>query len=372
MLTKDKFKLILYEGYKIRTNDKIKEAIKIQEQLSAEGRKLLQERYELEDKLHELYKIGCSKIPKDDFIEKADYESELDQILCLNELWLKDDEKVKKLISYSKTIPELIEASKLDNLLCDKLFECFIAFLKLNNRIFDDKNELFSIEYKNKMNEYANDGILLYFLETPDLPILHPEITKEDILDSFLENECESFKVMLQNFVNIPNPSPSMSRKIEDIYAMIDNLNMEYYRTTALITFSLIESEYRNCANTLNGYYEAKKELKNIKEKSNRINELLELVYKESFIETWRVIESHYKKMITSKENPIIDRNLLVHGEYYNDKMDITAHDVVKLILLFLNVRYISDYIQNYFDIIKNLQTYGLAYFFRELKNSTK
>ena len=76
--------------------------------------------------------------------------------------------------------------------------------------------------------------------------------------------------------------------------------------------------------------------------------------------------------MITSKENPIIDRNLLVHGEYYNDKMDITAHDVVKLILLFLNVRYISDYIQNYFDIIKNLQTYGLAYFFRELKNSTK
>jgi aspartyl/asparaginyl beta-hydroxylase (cupin superfamily) len=84
------------------------------------------------------------------------------------------------------------------------------------------------------------------------------------------------------------------------------------------------------------------------------------------------VIEEHYKKMIISKDNPLIDRNLLVHGDYYNDKMDITARDVVKLILLFINIRYISSFVQKYLDMIKQIIIYGVSYHYQELKKTTK
>ena len=372
MLTTEKIKLISDESLKIRLDPKILSAIKHQEELSLILNKLYNERFELEDKLIDLYRIGCSKIPNEDLITEDDCKSDFERIIRVGILWSTSDDKIKKLSSYANAIPELQEVGQLEQLLSVKVIEWGIAFLKYYKRLFDDKNELFSNEYKNKIEEYANNGIFLYYLETPDLPITHQSITQEDILDYFLLDDCYPFKIMFRSVVTTQNPSPSMRRKIEDIIAMVENLSMEFYRPAALTAFALIESECKNCSDTLNGFFEAKKELKTAKEKSEEIEQLLQFIDNNDLIDQWKIIEEHYKKMITSKDNPIIDRNLLVHGKYYNDKMDITAHDVVKLILLFINIRYISSFVQNYLDLIKQINIYGVSYYYQELKKTTK
>lgn len=73
--------------------------------------------------------------------------------------------------------------------------------------------KLFSKEYLHKMDEYAEDEILLYFLETPNFPILDKKITKEDLLDVLLFGNCSAIKVLFQTFVTLQNPSPSMKKR---------------------------------------------------------------------------------------------------------------------------------------------------------------
>ena len=369
MLTEEKYKLIMEESIKIRTSKVILEAIKSQQELSEICRKAQTERYDLEDIHYELLKAGCAKVPDGELTLGVNFDTEFKLIEYINYLWLQDSDQIQKLREYFNTIPELIEANNLQPILQDKMFNAFKCTIDLNNKLKQDRFNLFSKEYKEKMEEYANEGILLYYLETPDLPILHPEITKEDILDLFLVDNCMSFKIMFENFISNPNPSPSMRRKAEDIVAMVENLNVGFYRQAALTAFALIDSEYRNCSNALNGFYEAKKEIKHLKDKTERIDELLKWIDEDDFIERWKLIEKHYKKMVTSKEKAIIDRNLLVHGEYYNDKLDITEHDVIKLILLFINIRQVSDYVQIYCDMVKNIHIYSISYLAHKLKN---
>lgn len=369
MLTEEKYILIMEELEKIRTNKDILEAIKSQQELSEICRKAQAERYDLEDIHYELLKAGCAKAPDGELTLGVNFDTEIEHIEYINSLWLQDSEQIQRLREYSNSIPELIKANNLQPILQDKMFNAFKCTIDLNNKLKQDRINLFSKEYKEKMQEYANEGILLYYLETPDLPILHPEITKDDILDLFLVDNCMSFKILFEHFISNPNPSPSMRRKAEDIVAMVENLNVGFYRQAALTAFALIDSEYRNCSNALNGFYEAKKEIKTSKNKSQRITELLTWIDEDDFIERWEIIESHYKKMVTSKEEAVIDRNLLVHGEYYDDKLDITEYDVIKLILLFINIRQISDYVQIYCDMVKNIHIYSLSYLAHKLKN---
>ena len=63
-------------------------------------------------------------------------------------------------------------------------YDFFIANDELNRQIDSDHKVLFSAEYREKMRELADDGVFLYFLETPDLPLLDKECTSEYILES--------------------------------------------------------------------------------------------------------------------------------------------------------------------------------------------
>lgn len=112
------------------------------------------------------------------------------------------------------------------------------------------------------MDEYADQGILLYFLETPDIPILDEKITKEDVLDSLLIGDCYALKILFYTFVSLPNPTPSMKKKIDDIMVSVNNLNDGYYRSAARNIFALLESEHKNIANSLEGFLKKKRSIK--------------------------------------------------------------------------------------------------------------
>lgn len=54
------------------------------------------------------------------------------------------------------------------------------------------------------MDEYADKGLLLYFLETPDIDLLDEELTENFLIDTYLYNDCLGFKIMLDRYVSIP------------------------------------------------------------------------------------------------------------------------------------------------------------------------
>lgn len=320
--------------------------------------------YELRDKVIDLYKIGVKKIDDENFKELENF-SKIELLIQTIKDKINNTDKYKKRSRYLLEIPELKEAGKYEQELEEKFFDYAYAHLLFDREMNETKMKLFSKEYLKKMDEYADEGILLYFLETPDFPILDENITKEDFMDALLFNKCYSIEILFYSFLNISNPTPSMKKKIEDIIISINNLSDGFYRSAARNIFALLESEHKNIANSLEGFFEKEKIYKNGKQRSNKIKKLVELSDMTRVRENWEKFNNYYEKIVTSSEGAI-DRNAIIHGDYYSKKLDITAYDVVKLLLLFLSFRCLSDYIQNHINIFEQVYQYVVIHMARD------
>ena len=58
----------------------------------------------------------------------------------------------------------------------------------------------------------------------------------------------------------------------------------------------------------------------------------------------WNKIDSYYQKMVGKIHPGVVNRNALIHGDYDNDVMDITDRDVIKIMLMWINMRLIADH----------------------------
>ena len=88
---------------------------------------------------------------------------------------------------------------------------------------------------------------------------------------------------------------------------------------------------------------------------------------------TGRVYEFETMATIDSeKVESFIDRNAIIHGDYYSDLLDITQYDVIKLMLLYLNMRMISDHIQHYCEMLRECINYTEVFFAQKAKESCK
>lgn len=344
-----------------------KKYIERQNELSSICKEKAQKYYEIEDKIHELYKKGLEK-NKNKFHFVEDDLTGFERTILISQEYLRQTDKAKEIHNLINSIPELKEAGEMENDRAESFFKFAMSFCELNNYINESKKKTFSKEYLKKMDEYAKDGIMLYFLEIPDMPILDKDITEKDVLESFLFNGCYNLCVLYKTFIECPSPGASMKRKIKDILDSIFNLANGCYRTAARTLFSLLESEIKKTSKALEGYFEKEKKYKNGKERSQRIEELTNKMNFSEAINEWKHLNEYYETIVTSK-NTRIDRNLIIHGDYDDELMDISAQDVVKLFLLYLCIRQHSDNILNYVNIYENAITYSIVYFTNELKN---
>lgn len=316
--------------------------------------------YDLLDKVIDLYQVGVEKIKGKEFEDSKKF-IKIEVLYNAISDKMNNTEKYKEYSKYLMEIPELVEAGKFEQELEEKFFDYALSQLKLDDAINNTKNNLFSKEYLQKMDEYAEAGILLYFLETPDFPILDEKITKEDLLDALLFKECSGIKILFQTFVTLPTPSPSMKKKIDDVMVSINNLIDGYYRSAARNIFALLESEHKNIAKSLEGFFTQEKHYKNGKQRSSKIDELVKLLDMPHAKESWEKFNKYYEKIVTSTDSAI-DRNAIIHGDYYSDKLNITAYDVVKLLLLYLSFRSLGDYIQIHVHIFEEGFQYVLIH----------
>jgi len=196
--------------------------------------------------------------------------------------------------------------------------------------------------------------LICYFLETPDFPLLSEECDANYVLDSFIFGEYMSAKTLLESFFTISMPGEPLRRKQEDIDSAMCNMLSGFQRTAARNWFSLLESEHKRCANVLEGFWEKAREFKNGFQRSKKIQELFDrAIDVEWELRAWNKIDIYYQKMVGKVQPGVVNRNALIHGDYEDDVMDITDRDVIKIMLMWINMRLIADhfcYIEELFE----------------------
>ena len=333
------------------------EAIKIQGELHIICEAKQNRFYELEDKYRILFSQGVellfSRFPelRD---ELPNRETKAEQILAIWEEVNNSDGSCKKIAKLMKTIPQLVEAENMNVEIGRACFEFFVALSKLNAKIANDRKTFFSKEYMSKMDSLADEGVMMYFLETPDFPLLSEECDANYVLDSFIFGDYMSSKALLESFFTMSMLGESMRRKQEDIDSAMCNMLSGYQRTAARNWFSLLESEHKKCAEVLEGFWEKAREFKNGFQRSQKIQELFDrAVDVEWEIRAWKKIDAYYQKMVGKPQVGVVNRNALIHGDYNNDLIDVSERDVIKIMLMWVNMRLIADhfcYIEELFE----------------------
>ena len=326
----------------------------------------------MEDKLYELYSIGTKKFTElyPNLLNTID-GTKYEQLIHNVSNYINQTDEIKGVIQKMNEIPELKEAGELEKERSIKFYEYAMAHLKLDNNINENKRKLFTKEYLDKMDEYADEGVMLYYLETPDEPILDSEVTPQLLLESLLYDNCKSLYTLYYSYVNCPDPGISMQRKIEDVKDVFANLVNGCYRTAARTMFALMESEIKNISTCLERFFEKEKKYKNGKQRSEKIDEITKYMDMPNAVNNWKKINAYYEKILTGND-PIIDRNKIIHGDYNDPSLDIDEFDVAKLLLLYLSIRMHGDYIQNHVMLYENALIYVFTSFASKLKNPQK
>lgn len=325
-----RYKYYYSETIKNRMAPGVISAIKIQSKLSKEAQILIDKRFEIEDKLYKIYhSVSVEGIDRVLFAERDLPEHE--RTIQMIQFWVNDDPRLNIIREAIKKSGKQEEINKLENEYQNVLFEFYKALINLDFAINESREKLFSDEYKSKMKEYADNGVLLYFLETPDAPILTKDITIDDFLESLSFSNYLSLKTLFSAFVNQKNPSPSLARKIDDVYGAVNCLECSQYRSAARTIFALLESEHKNCSSAMDNYFTLSSGIRKGKQRAEKIEELLNGLKEQTyFLKVWGIVNPIYRDILNSKAESFIDRNSIIHGDYYSDKLDITEKDVIK------------------------------------------
>ena len=337
----------------------IKEAIEEQVRLRSICDEKQRYFYKLEDHYCELFSQGVQLLFEQHPEVREmlpDEETKVGAIKAIIEKVFNPDRNYKTITELMKTIPQLVETDQMNVEIGKACFEYFEAFRSLTERINQDRKRLFSPEYLKRMEELADEGVIMFFLETPDYPLLEKECDADYVLDSFIFENYTGTRSLLYSIMAMQNVGDSMRRKQEDIYSAVNNMMKGNQRTAARDWFALLESEHKKCANVFEGFWEKERTFKNGFQRSQKIQDLLNRSIDTEWEEkAWAKIDSYYAK-ITSREtiDGVINRNAIVHGDYGRDEMDVSARDVVKLMLMWLNMRLIADYYCNLEEYYEN------------------
>ena len=330
---------------------------------------LLEKRLEIEQRLYDLYSRMC----KDGEIGEISFSTDNSvydslQAACFN--WLTDSEEATDLRHRLKSSVYNDEIAILENECAHVIFEGMTADLELHVITEESREQLFSEKYRMKMQEYAQQGILLYDIDIPMYPLLDPEITEADILDSFLIDDCASLKDMFGKMLVEENLPIKLARKVEDLKCAIIALENGEYRSSARNLFALLEGEHKDCASVWDGYFKKLAGIKKGKARSEEIQKYVEGMNCDYYKKVWNDVDQLYKQTTAEAQGAIVNRNAIIHGDYDSEKIDITAHDVIKLMLLYCNMRIISCQVATHTDMLQQLINYGIVIEVQHLKNT--
>jgi len=338
----------------------MQEAIKEQERLSQIMRDKRESFYKLQDQYIDLLRVGTekflSKYPK----YKDDLPSEDIQILIAKkalDVAINNPSRITEMNKHMDEIEELKKSNELNPSIMVAFYEYLVAFTEFEDRLKEDRKKLFTNEYMEKMSEYADNGVLLYFLETPDFPLLEPEISSNDLLDSlFYVNNLET---LLGAFFEMKDVGISMARKLDDLAITLWLIRNKQYRSASRNLFALIESEHKKAANAYEGIVKKRQVYKKGLHRAKKIDNLVSSLKDEWISVAWKKVDQYYKKVVaTIPVSGVVHRNSIVHGDYDNSLIEVDRYGAAKLLLLWLNMRLIADSFCTQEEIFDHLLQY--------------
>lgn len=245
--------------------------------------------------------------------------------------------------------------------------EYFKNFIEMENHFKKEYDILYSDKYKQRQDEFAERGLFLYCLNTPDLPLEDDKLTIDDFYNYFLFESCLFLRDIIHPYIEHKNFNMIYDREANDLEASFHLLLEKKYWASLRNLYALIEHHHKLCATAFNGFYKKKKELKNGAERSKYINILFEGIRITNYEKAWKKLDSAIKDLNCT--NMIyVSRNGIVHGDYENKSINPTAKDVINIMLIYVNLRMITDYMMNLEEIIRT----GRVYLFGAILNVEK
>ncbi|MCF7930453.1 MAG: hypothetical protein K9L02_02965 [Acholeplasmataceae bacterium] len=340
------------------------QAIKVQDNLQQDLAQK-QEVYEnIRSRIIDLYITGTEKLKEKNVENPINHEGksrfEIGQDVI--KAFINSKPEYNNFVNAMKEIPELREAGNLETEMAKALLDFYKAFKKFNDQIINDRNVIFSKDYQDKIDEYAKTGWFFFYLASPDIPLLHDFCDEQYICETFVYLNCSNIRILLSGFLGQNNPSDSMRRKIQDLNDAINLISHQGYRSAARNIFALLESESKNCSNALRNLEFKTQNLRTGIERAKEIENIVNSINVNWYKDTFQKINSYYKKATSNDITPgIVNRNALIHGDYYKDYMDVSLSDTLKLLLMFVNYRVISDFVQYVVELEADTMQYAMV-----------
>lgn len=232
---------------------------------------------------------------------------------------------------------------------------------------FGKELDLFSNDYQKRIDEFANEGLFLYFMNTPDWPLEDNKYTLEDIINyELFEDGLHLWEILSQYIENV-EMGDIYKREADDLKASYILLNMGLYWSSLRNMYSLLDHHHKLCADAFNGFAEQKKSFKNGKERSDRIGIIMRI--SDRYEKIWKKLDKAIQE-INSKNGSerFVSRNAIVHGDYEKEEIKPTAMDVVKIMFLYVTLRKMVDKIKVFEQVLLDYQTYLTGYLINKAK----
>ena len=340
-----------------------------QQELAAKYRKAVKERFELEERVRELYSVMEKEVQVEVMYDEG--LPKFDNFLQLVEEWKNGSERAQKILEQMKKSKVYKETAELEPQIENAIFKSFIAKLELDENVQTTRNKLFSDEYNQRLDELAKEGIFLYDLDYPIYPLIDEDMTNEDVLDSFVVKNFLAVKDMFGKLLEEDESTlpVNLQRKILDLKCAIIALENGELCSAARNLFALLEGEHKDCARLWDNYFKMSADVKKGKERSQEISKIIQLMNHERYSKIWNVVDAVYKSITSNSKEAFINRNAIMHGDYDSDMMDIIGYDVIKLFTLYCDMRMIHSKVAEYSDMLKKILQYGTISIAQDLKN---
>lgn len=316
-------------------NQKYLEIIKRQEETS----EIVARKYDLfrdsQDKLGELYKTDplISGILKK--TEKMTKE-EVIQFLLLPENSIKNSPRYKESI----ILNEEMTRAELD------YYDSLFSYIQMIDK---DRKMMFSTEYIKRIEELADSGYLLYYLQTPDysLELLNSEKWEKNFVDYFEKGIDILFSEIIRT--GLASTNELQFKKAKALNNAITFFKNQQYDACAKELFPLLENDYNNADNVRDIRRKGYEKAENIKEKVSKLGY-------EYYINVFDKISNFYRVLTINTDKwdkKEVNRNALMHGNY---DRETTKKDCVKLFTMFISFKEITYYIQRIDDLLEHFK----------------
>ena len=256
---------------------------------------------------------------------------------------------------------EYVESNEIAKQIFPAYMDFFKALIDLEQFIAREY-QLFSDDYKKKMDEYAEKGLFLFFQNTPDLPIDEEDVSIEDVYNYYLNDDAMYLVGIMEQYINKNDAGKIYDREGNDLIASYNQLLYGNYWAALRNLYALIDHHHKLCSDIFNGYEEAKVSFKNGKERSEYISKLFNDTKVFYYEEVWKKINEAIEEINKGTGTRFIPRNSIIHGDYENMKIEPKASDVINVLFIYITMRGMIDHLANIEEAYKYTDSYLKVY----------